>query len=88
VTDEVLLREPLADGRSYPVAVSAESLVLDLAELDLRKYPETPDADSVCNIAVNRPLATWLQARRNQPAQRLIPTGVPNNNLWMTKLSH
>jgi hypothetical protein len=61
----LLLREPLADVRSYPDAVSAESLVLDLAVLDLRRYLETPDADSVCNIAVNRQLATWLQARKN-----------------------
>jgi hypothetical protein len=85
VTDEARSQEPLADVRGYLVAVSAESLFLGLAELDLRKDRETLDADSVCNIAVIRPLAKWFSAWRNHPVQRLIPTGVPDNNLWMTQ---
>jgi hypothetical protein len=58
VSDDLLLREPLADGLGYPVAVSAESLALDLAELDFRKCPEMPDGDSAYNTAVNRRLTS------------------------------
>ena len=62
MTDEARSQEPLADVRGYLVAVSAESLFLGLAELDLRKDRETLDADSVCNTVVNRLSAKWVQS--------------------------
>jgi hypothetical protein len=79
------VQELLADACGYLVAVSAESLSLGLAVLNLRNSLETLDADSVCNIAAIRLSAKWYSASKNPPAQRLIPTGVPDNNLWMTQ---
>jgi hypothetical protein len=85
VSNELLWQERLADVSGYLVSVFAESLALDLANLSLRKYPETLDADSVCNIAVSRWSATSLQARKHHPAERLMPTSFLKNYLGITK---